>query len=354
MYSARSLGALLLGAMPLIQNSFSLPLGGPWESSHALGSGRSSSAHEEMSHGHVIRQIMKKSHLVQPRSAQDETISQQLSQILGSSSLKDPVPLIELPEPKEKPNQLLPPPDGLEKAGAADAAHKPQDKYVPDTDEGSPANQNTPIQKDNGQGHEPNNRNPPHFVDNDDSSANEPQSDKKPQSADDPVKPHGDDQHLSGAAAGPPSPAHKEGEVVEHPPSPAPTADPHGQVDHSETHPLSPLHPAKGDEHTLAGPHGPKKAKSDRTQIAAVTGIHIERVDTIIPASVPAHPPAPAGLNVHDELKAKNDHPLPPPAATTRDGPKENPPTPAVEHIREAGVYAIRITSDKLKIEVLF
>ncbi|KAA1070112.1 hypothetical protein PGTUg99_003544 [Puccinia graminis f. sp. tritici] len=399
MPSSRSLGAaILLGVMPLIQDSYSSPVGGRWESSRDLGPSIPSSVHYGMSANPIVTR-KKRSQLIRPRSSQAETVSQRVNQILGSSDI---VPPDALPEPKEKPDAPPTGASGPEKAAPPTAEHKPQDKPTPDH-EGNPFSQalgpNPPAKKDNGPGHE---ELIPHPIDDPSAPGPNPQPDGKPH------EPHGDDHNGHEGAGGPPP---KKDGPEEHPPPPPPPADSHKPVGHPEPNPLNPPHPPNGDEHPKTGPHGPEKAKTQTTEIAVIAGIRIERVDFPVPDSTPTHPPAPADANAHhgpkenpldekdhappppvasghDDPKShpsEKDHPPPPAPADAHAEPKDHPPAPAAEHghdhpaekdhpepkqveipgvimitndskagkTTEAGPRAIRITTDKLKLELL-
>ncbi|OAV92886.1 hypothetical protein PTTG_02028 [Puccinia triticina 1-1 BBBD Race 1] len=375
MHSARSRSAFLLAVLAITQEYSSYPIGALRESSNALGSAPLSAARHEMISGQANRRIRKKAHLVQPRSGQAGTISQQLSQIIGSSPPKDLVPLIELPEPQ-----------GPEKLSPPAAEQKPQDKHAPDADhsQGLPPTRHS----DSGKGHEQNTQNPPPSIDDTFPAESEdaPNPDGKPQ-PDGHAKPRGDDQPPPGLRAGPP--AQKEDGAEGHPPPPV--TDAKGPVAHPVTLPSGAPHPA-GDVYAQPGPQGPETAKADRTEIAAIAGIHIERVDTITPASSLAHPPALPGLDVHDGPKdqpLEKDHPPTPPPSSPHNEPKDHLPAPEHGHVvpckdhlsakdhpepkqvelpvglritddskngtpGEHGVHAIRITSENLKIELTF
>ncbi|WAQ87279.1 hypothetical protein PtA15_8A183 [Puccinia triticina] len=336
MPSSRSLGAaLLLGVMPLIQDSYSAPVGGLWESSRDFAPGMSSSAHHGRSDTPTT-QRMKKSHLVQPRSSTAETISQHVDRILGTPPPSDMAPVDVHPEPKEKSDGPATGAGDHEKAPPPTADHNPQEKHAPDSDasKASPPNQahgpNPPAQKENGSGHGPNKEIP--NPDDDPSAADvKAQVDKTPQ-PDSKAQPHGDD-HSGGVPpaqkeGGPEAPA---GRPEEHPPPPPAAADPHKPDGHPEATPAGPPHPIKDDEHPPPGAHGPEKVKTQTTEIAVIAGIRIERVDSIFPPTTPAHPPAPAGPKPeHDpkEHPLEKDHPPPPPAASGHDEPKDHPAPP--------------------------
>ncbi|POW04153.1 hypothetical protein PSTT_10591, partial [Puccinia striiformis] len=311
MPSARTFGAvILLGVMPLIQDSSASPVGSLWESSQALGP---SSAHHQMNRASINRRV-RRSQLVRPRSSEAEIISKHMNQVLGTSSPSGlvPLPLDPYGEPSQQPDSSPVAAGGPGNAPPPAAEHKPQEHPAPNDDPS----------KGNGKPHPDGHPQPD----------GKPHPDEKPQPD---GKPHPDGHNPPDAAAGPPAP--REGGPAEHPPPPS--ADPHGPAGHPEGHPPSPAHPVNEGDHPPAGPHGPEKPKTETTEIAVIAGIRIERIDSIaLPSPPSAHPPPPP----HDDLRShpeEKDHPPPPPGEAhahegpkDHDGPKDHPPAPDAEH----------------------
>ncbi|KAI9604286.1 hypothetical protein H4Q26_003900 [Puccinia striiformis f. sp. tritici PST-130] len=356
MPSARTFGAaILLGVMPLIQDLAAFPVGNLGESSHALGP---PSAHHQMSRP----QRVKRSDLIRPRSGQAEPTSKHGDQVLGVSSSPSatvPLPLDPYWEPAQEPDPSPIAASGPKNAPPPPAEHKPQEHPTPNAD--------------------PSKGTPPKPIDNPAAPEGKPRPDGHPQPD---GKPHPDGH--PDTAAGPPGPAPREGGPAEHPPPPA--ADPHGPADHPEGHPPSPPH---AGDHPPPGPHGPEKPKTEVTEIAVVAAqpAHDEPKSHPIEKDHAPPPPPPAGeAHAHEGPK---DHPPPPGDDNAHEGPKDHPPAPDAEHGPdgpkgpvpekehsepkpihlpggiviiddsdkggkpvEAGPQVIRITSDKIKIEI--
>ncbi|PLW25245.1 hypothetical protein PCANC_22982 [Puccinia coronata f. sp. avenae] len=398
MPARRSLSAtFLLGVVPLIQDVTSSPVGG--SSYNALESLVSNSVPLENNDAAFRR--TKKSYLVQPRNTQAEMISQQVDQILSSTSPSGIVPLEGLLEPKEDldgPPPALPtderkfpdkdahpadkgapaadkappaadrappaadkapptadkappaadkappaadkappaadraPPAADKAPPAADKAPPAADKAPPAADKAPPAADKAPPAADKegpprpaaGAGtpkdNEASNQNPPHLNEGVPQGNVKPNPDGKPQPESN-LKPPQDGHKPPDVPAAPPAldvsvgpPAHAGAPAGEHPPPAAADASGH-----------PPLEAA--DAHGAAG--HPEKSKTQTTEIAVIAGIRIERVDTIIPASTPAHLPAVGS--------GANDHP-PPPANYAHDDPaghptpKDHAPSPLTDH----------------------